>query len=96
MRVKAKVYFTKYTANTAHPVRMQAIFWDRVEGAHTTALALGILEQSASQVGGTAHVSRLSIPGWVYFESCADANTAVRETERNAESEVYPGLKRPQ
>ncbi len=94
MRVKAKVYFTKYTAYTAHPVRMQAIFWDRAEGAHTTALALGILEQSASQVGGTAHVSSLSIPGWVYFESCV--NAAVRETERNAECEVYPGLKRPQ
>ncbi len=29
------------------------------------------------------------IPG--YFESCADS--AVRETEQNAESEVYPGLK---
>ncbi len=29
------------------------------------------------------------IPG--YFESCADL--AVRETERNVESEVYPGLK---
>ncbi len=29
-------------------------------------------------------------PRRVYFESCVDA--AVCETERNAESEVYPGL----
>ncbi len=31
-----------------------------------------------------------SSSGWVYFECCVDA--AVRETERKAESEVYPGL----
>ncbi len=31
-----------------------------------------------------------NVRGWVCFESCAD--TAVRETERNAENEVYPGL----
>ncbi len=37
-----------------------------------------------------AHPSAL-IHVWVYFESCVDA--AVRETEKNVESEVYPGLK---
>ncbi len=51
------------------------------------------VEESTSQVGGTAHVPSSSVrihPRRVYFESCPDA--AVCETERNAESEVYPGL----
>ncbi len=44
-----------------HPVRVQANFWDRTDGPRTTAHARGECWDSASQVGGTAHVSSLSV-----------------------------------
>ncbi len=40
-------------ATAAHPIRVQAIFWDRAEGARTTAHARGECWESASQVGDT-------------------------------------------
>ncbi len=43
-----------------HPIRVQAIFWDHVDGACTTAHGRGGCWDHASQVGGTTHVSNSS------------------------------------